>query len=116
MITIQSFRPLTSSGFLASGTITVSKHVTFDAALELIIPYTNSWIETLSPLQRGVIRELHLALRTRTGLFASARLRITANGSVSEMQVFDFQGTPIPTSFETEAINSTENSGVDLSR
>jgi len=31
------------------------------------------------------------------------------------MQVFDFTGVPIETNLQTEAINSTENSGIDLS-
>src|SRR3990172_1655696 len=110
MLSSLSWQPLPSSGFQVTGTITLLKPTNLEQALRLTTLCINSWIGTLSPSQKRAIRVLHLALRTETELYGSVRLRITANGSVSEIAAYDLRESTLTNRDRTEGINSTPNS------
>ena len=103
MLRIQSLEGSTQSGFLVIGRITVSKHLSFDAQLEQITRYLQSW--KLPSLNYSTTARTHCswALWTTKGQLGSASQTFTGNTLVSV--TLDIASRKRPAL--TDAINST---------
>lgn len=111
MLSIHSIQQSESFGTLVIGTIILSNATPLESALEYSTRFTESWIRSLSKRSVNPKLQFLCALRTKKEQLGSANLVFMGNTLVSATLDYDLAK---PNSPQTDAINSTPNSGVDL--